>query len=1127
MLQRLKRERFVGKRKILLLCGAALTALSVPARAQIDGTITTPVRSSTINNGSPGDVVITSNGAIELEDADNVVAVTLDSDHRVENAGRILIENADHVTGVLVKGGVSGEVVIAGDIEILEDYERPDTDDDGDADGPYALAVGQTGLRVEAGGFAGDIAIGAGGSIKIEGNQSAGARIEGFLDGAFTSDGSISVLGDDAIGIELRAGASGDVLQSGTVMSRGEDARGVVSLGAIGGAFVNEGTVTATGFASTTLSNYVDPDTLDEDDTPIEERIDPEDLLDGGPAVAIGASVGKGFLNNGAAGDDHDENRTTGTIRSFGSGEAVLISAELNPAAGDIVLGKTVERVRDLADTDDDDDTNEVIAVINYDEGLINRGTISANGLNVGFDATALRLEGSSDGGRRVVVEGGLRNTGRIGASAFEADAVALSVGRHSSVPAIFNSGTIEAAINTEKDNVARAVFIEETADVGRIVNTGVILASSRGYGGQATAIADLSGGVESILNQGSIVARFVDDGEEDEGLGATVAIDLSGHGAGQGARLTQSRRAPVDDDDDPPTPAIIGDVLFGAGADRFDILAGGVEGDVSFGAGDDALAISDAALFGALDLGAGVDRLDLREGAVFRGAIRDPDGSAVITVEGAELDLLDAEPVTISTLSVTGGSTLGFSVESFSSGGAQALVTASGTATIARDTQINVRIERFRNQARTLALIEADSLALVGEGEIALSVTTPAIFKSAVETSDTTLAVALTPKTSAELGLNTNESAAFAPFLALADENEAVGRALVSYMEEDALVAAYQQLLPDHADAATRFIAGEASLANGVLAHRFDALRAGDGAARHGFWLTEQTSYLREKTGEEETGYDGFGFSFEGGYDRLLGDDFILGASGAARIGKFKTPDDRTGEVNVAAYELGLYASKKLGALALDLAGSAGLARLDSKRIVSFGDILDIYEGDDKGFFYAGSARLSYRFERGSFYFAPSASADYFRMSRDGHVETGTGADAPFALEIGEADTGRAAATAMAQFGRAPKVRAPRRALDGGFTLGGRASQTRFFQHAYAGYRTILSQTLYRAEARFVAVDDVFEIADLKGYDDAVLFGLALGAAGDSYVLSFNYDGEFEDSAMSHRFGAVFRLSF
>ncbi|MBB5518391.1 autotransporter outer membrane beta-barrel domain-containing protein [Amphiplicatus metriothermophilus] len=1117
----------MGKRKTLLLCGAALAALLSPARAQIDGTITTPVRSSTINNGSPGDVVITSGGAIELENTDSVVAVTIDSDHRLENAGRILIENADHVTGVLVKGGVSGQIVVTGDIEILEDYERPDTDDDDDADGPYALAVGQTGLRVETGGFSGDIVIGAGGSIEIEGNQSAGVRVEGLLDGAFASDGSISVLGDDAVGIELHAGASGDVLQSGTVTSRGENARGVVSLGAIGGAFVNEGTVTATGFASTTLSNYVDPDTLDEDDTPIEERIDPEDLLDGGSAVAIGASVGKGFLNNGAAGDDHDENRTTGTIRSFGSGEAVLISADLNPTAGDIVLGKAVESVRDISDTDDDDDTNEIVAVITYDEGLINRGTIRANGLNVGFDATALSLEGSNDGARRVVVEGGLRNTGQIASSAFEADAVALSVGRHSIVPAIFNSGTIEASINTEEDNIARAILIEETAEVERIVNTGVIRASSRGYGGKATAIADFSGGVESILNQGSIVARFVDDGEEDEGLGATVAIDLSRHGAGQGARLAQSRRAPVDDDDNPPAPAIIGDVLFGAGADRFEIFAGRVEGDVFFGAGDDVLTVSDSVFFGALDLGAGVDRLMFSDGAVFRGAIRDPDGSAVITVESAELDLLDAEPVMINTLNVTGGSTLGFSVESFSSGDVQALITASGTATIARDTQINVQIERFRNEARTLALIQADSLTLVGEGDIALSIATPAIFKSAVETSDTTLAVALTPKTSAELGLNTNESAAFAPFLALADGNEAVGRALVGYMEEDALIAAYRQLLPDHADAATRFIAGETSFANGVLAHRFDALRAGDPAARHGFWLTEQTSYLREKTSEEKTGYDGFGFSFKGGYDRLLGNDFIFGASGAARIGKFKTLDDRTGEVNVAAYELGLYALKRLGALAFDLAGSAGLARLDTKRIISFGDILDVYEGDDKGFFYGGSARLSYRFEHGSFYLAPSAGADYFRMSRDGHVETGTGADTPFALEIGGADTGRAAATAMAQFGRAPKALAPRRVLDGGFTPGGRRSQTRFFQHAYAGYRTILSQTLYHAEARFVAVDEIFEIADLKGYGDAVLFGLALGATGDSYVLSFNYDGEFEDSAMSHRFGAVFSLSF
>ncbi|MEE2692165.1 MAG: autotransporter domain-containing protein [Pseudomonadota bacterium] len=1140
------------KRGLLLGCSIACIVLATGAQAEITGKTTTPVRSSTINNNNPGDVSITKNGSIELKDTAGIIAVRLDSNNAVHNAGTISIKNANDATGVQIDGGVTGSVRVSGKIELLEDYARTDVDKDGDLDGPYAVALRQNGIWLKgAGGLTGNIIIEAAGVITVEGNDSAGVRLDSLLNGAFTNDGSISIVGSNSIGVDMRAGVTGGFLQSGNVTAMGENASAIKVLGGVGGAFVNEGIVQATGFASTTLTNYVDPDTLKEGDKPISERIDAEDLLAGGPAIAIGGNVAKGFLNNGAVDDfvsqadkddttkdtveDFDENRSTGTIRSFGSGPAVLVSTEL-AGSGDIVFGKVVESVRDSLDDDKDGDRAEIIATFSYDEGFINRGSISANGLNVGFNATAVRIEGAADGSRKTIIEGGLRNSGAISAKAFEADAVALSIGRYTQTPQIINSGKIEAGVATEGSNKAQALLIEANADVKAIVNTGSIAAVSRGYAGKATAIADQSGGIETILNQGVISAKFSDDGETNEGLGATVAIDLSSHGAGDGVVITQSWRTPVDDvngdgtinNGDVLTPSIVGDVLFGAGDDVFNISGGTVEGLVSFGAGNDALTLSNAAMAGTINLGAGVDTISFSNGAFFRGSIVDADGTGSLAVSASAVEFVDSGSLTLSTLNVSGGSEL-----SFLSGDVDELIPlirATSSAVIASDTTISVNVTEFKNRQRSFLLIQSADLTIVGGDsvDVDLAVNAPAIFKTAIDISDTELRVDLTPKTSADLGLNVNQSAAYSAFLNLAEAKAVVGGALTSYMAEDELVVAYKQLLPDYSDSATRFLSSEASIVNGALARRFDQMHA-DPDRTQGFWLMEQTAYMREKGDSEAVGFDGFGASFEGGYDRRISDNLALGANIAARIGKYSTPDDVSGETGISAYQIGLYGSGKVGGLMIDATGAAGVATVDSKRIISFGDMLDVYEGKADGSFYSGSARLSYKFAFGSYYLMPAAAIDYFRLHQKEYTETATASDAPLALRVGEATTSRTSGTALVRFGHngegGARYQRPQAFSQYYYAT---TSELRFFQDFYAGYRKAIDEELYNVEVAFAAADgDVFEISDLKGYGDAALFGLSIGAVGDGFTLTFSYDGEFEDSVMTHRVGAAFRLVF
>ncbi|MCK5749245.1 MAG: hypothetical protein KAH44_23735, partial [Oricola sp.] len=194
-------------------------------------------------------MVITANGAIEIDDTDGVAAVTLDSNNTVSVVGEITMTETDNAQGILIKDGFSGSVTVSGDIVFDDGYTREDDDDDKDLDGPYAVGVNRTGILLESGGvFTGDINIQPGGVIDVEGNQSAGIVLNSELDGSLVLDGTIEVLGDDALGIGIRENVSGDVLLSGTISAKGEDAAGVVVTGAVDGLFTNEGVITSTGF---------------------------------------------------------------------------------------------------------------------------------------------------------------------------------------------------------------------------------------------------------------------------------------------------------------------------------------------------------------------------------------------------------------------------------------------------------------------------------------------------------------------------------------------------------------------------------------------------------------------------------------------------------------------------------------------------------------------------------------------------------------------------------------------------------------------------------------------------------------------------------------------------------------
>lgn len=1143
---------FLRRRFLLSTSALALTCIAPgafhPASAEtIDDKITTPVSTSTIKNNGRDDITISADGVVEIKGGDDIAAVTLDSDNRVVNEGDIVLHNVDGGRGVFIDGARKGVLRSNGDIIVSEDYERKDNDDDKDLDGPYAMGKDRVGVLLGGdGAFDGDMAFGAKSKITVQGNQSAGVRLEKHLDGAFKNDGAISVVGDDAVGVDIRDGVSGPILQSGAISVRGKNARGVVIRGKVDGAVTNESTITATGFGSTSKTNYADPDLLDKDDTPIEDRIDAEELLDGGPALSIGGAVRNGFLNNGKVDtfvsdankedktkdtvEDFDENRGTGVITSYGSGPAVLVSPDLDPDTKTaLVLGPVVERVRDTLDDDEDGDTEEIIAVFEYDAGFINRGSIIANGLNVGFEATALRIEGAAEGDQLTIVSGGIQNGGSILADAFEADATAVSIGRNAIIGTIENSGTIDADVVTETDHKAIAVLIEQGADVDTIRNKGAITASSQGFAGTAAGIVDRSGGLKSIDNQGVISAIFLADEEKDEGLGHLTAIDL--RTVASGARIVQTRQTPVDDinedgkinDRDVITPEIIGDVYLGAGDDLIDVRAGAVSGALYLGAGDDSVVIADAELRGDVHFGAGADAFTLRDGAVFAGALIDPDETLTVIIEDATFSFTGETAARVRSLTVSGKSLFAIDADARDADVSSPRVIVNGDAAFSADAEVRATIKNFVNEEVSLTLIEAGSLSVEGGGADNITVSAPAIYKRSVDIDADSLAITLAPKTANDLGLNEVESAAFSSLLDIAEANDKVGAGLSSFIEEDALVSGYRQLLPDYSGAMTRFLSNELSIATGVISARLDQVHLG-GA---GFWLQQSASYTNESESNEKTGYDGLGISFHAGYDYALAKNLTIGGAGAFRIGKFSMKKGLKTDVESTAYDFNLYTAYTLGGFRLDASGAVGRSNFYSDRRVAFGDAPTTYEGRWNGFYYAGSGRLSYEMAFGSFYARPAVSIDYFSLSEDDYEETSEMGDSLYALSVGEADTDRTSGAAILKIGRRTQAKPRRWNTRFGPSTQAPSPRRIVFQNAYAGYRNEFNNSRYATTARFLEGERTFGIADPTDYDDAVLFGLAVGAAGEGYALSINYDGELAGDYSIHRLAASFRLTF
>lgn len=952
--------------RILLATAVAIAPLLAATGAMAEVVITTvrttPITTSNATGTGTADTIrISGGGGLTLTTG---TAVTVNSNHNFTMEGTSTITMspaANGATAVLVNAGVTSNVTIGSSIAIIDTIDAyPDTDSDGDIDGPWATGTDRYGVRYAAGApVTGNLIVSNLGAIGVDGNNSYGISIESGLIGNLQSQGNIRVFGDNSVAIRTLGGVTGNVTLLGTVTARGLNTSAISIGGNVGGRLTLQGDINATGYRYTNLGNDA-----------FESKLDPEDKLQGGPAVIIAGNVAGGVVvdraptDTDAANTDEDGDgindgtEGAGNINSYGAAPAILVASTTQ----NITLG--------VVGTGDD----------GY--GFINRGTVTGQGIYSGITANAIVFGGNA--GQSVTIAGGVRNQGTVAALGNGASATAYRFGVGAATPRFVNSGNITGGVAGAVAANAVAIQIDTGASLPSLTNNGSILASAGGSAAAVTAINDLSGTLTSITNTRSLQATLNANTAGDPVTGTTTAINVAANTTGvtilqTGVAATPSVQDPDTDGDGVPDsvePIIIGDIRLGSGADTVDIRNGVVFGDISFGLGADTLSISG--------------------GAIVRSALSDVGGGLTINVTNGLLDARHSAPLNVTTLNVGASGDLIITVDpaNSTSGG----FNVSGTATLANGAGLGVRFTSLLTAPQRFTLINAGTLNYGAIDLGSIETNSPYLYRVAAGANVPAgqVFVDVRRRTAAEANLIPVEAAMYDSFYsALGGTGAAnVRNAFLAQTGREDFINLYEQLLPDHAGGPLLSLSSGVDAVTRALTGRNASAAPGETSA----WVQEINFYA-DKDKTDTYGFRSEGFGVAGGIERGSGLGSV-GLSVAFTSSDLEDPESAAEEVLTAnLLELGLYWRAQGQYWTTWARAAAGYATFESERRFVGAGLNLSNTSDWSGFSLAAAGGASYERSFGRFSVRPEAYAEFFSLNEDGHVETGGGDG--FDLEI------------------------------------------------------------------------------------------------------------------------------
>jgi len=1010
---------------LLIFAGSAL------AETTITDTRTAGVATGTIASGGPDDIRITSAGKVKPTVAG--AAVTVSSNDTVTNEGEISTVKVDNSIGILVNAGVATTVTNKGTIKLDDDYEATDTDKDGDLDGAFATGTGRYGIRVAPGGtVTGDIINDTAGSITVDGNNSYGVSVESNLVGNVINRSAITVTGDNAKGVQVTGDVTGNVLLNGSIAVLGQNAEGVSVTGDVTGAIKLQGGVAARGF------RYGSRPT----DAAVRAKLDADDLLLGGPAVRIAGNVTKGVLLDVApqAGVDYDGDGINNTTDTDDDNDGVLdkddkdldndgIDDTSESASSITSLGSAPAL---LIGSDSQSITIEEVGTGLNARGLVMRGTVSANGLFDNFDATGVQIGTGQGSIYNTTLEGGIRAQGTITAQAYNGNAKGIYLSRGAVADRIDLEGGLFAVVAaTSKPSAGEStlsaigLLIDSGASVGSIYNSGVITVVANGEKSDAVAVRDTGGQLTYFENTGIITAVVnatddaddTDDSDTDPAnetvTGKAIAIDVSAAAAGVQIRqygvidgdddLDSTTTADPDADgdgvDDADEAAMVGNIKFGAFADRFDLENGTYKGDIDFGAGADVYNIGTATMSAEAT------------GAITNGA----GGELTVNVNRGKLTVTNAAVIQGTALNIGANGAMIFTADPNAGTNTRFDV---GSATIATGAKLGLTVTDLITGPQTYTVIRTAPGGLtVGTIDQTLLGNSPYLFvaQASADIPAGEVNISLRQRTAAEMSLTANQGAALDAVYAALGNDDTIRDSFLNAETREDFLDLYDQLLPDQGEGLFSSLDMLSRTVSRLTATRPDITQ------RYGpdsFWIQEVNVQVMRETGTT-IGSDTKAFGFVGGYEAMGPDGGALGATLAFVSAEEKDDVAQVGEeTNIALLEAGVYWRRSIGKFTINARGAAGYAWLNGDRVFVDPElgVVETATADWTGITAVGSLSASYEAEFGRYYIRPTASLDYLYLREGERTESGTSDSTK--LSIDERTSSRLSAMAELAFG-------------------------------------------------------------------------------------------------------------
>lgn len=1084
------------------LAPICLLASQAGATTTISGNVNAPLKTSTANNGAPDDLSIT--GTVTATAA-NPVAVTLDSNNSITNSGTISASNTSGLTtttvGILANGGFTGLVTNGGSITLGSTNTGTSKNNNGVIDAPFVpttstdCACNYFGIRlVGASPMVGSVT--NTGSITIKGNYSYGISLEAPLvansssiGGSFSNSGSVTITGDNSVGIRTTASIAKGFLSSASVSATGTGSQAINIGGAVGGAVSLYGSISATGYSATSRTTL--PTLL------AQIQGTPADTQQSGGAVVIGANVGGGVYLGGApsgtvSGSTADLNgdgiadgaETSASIVNYGSKPALAIGSttssitigSYNPAAGSV-------------------------AASGPHYGIVIRGSVAGTGVYDGRSATGLQIGGVEYDGtllKGVNVAVGLNVVGSVSASSYNANATGVTIGSGSTVPLLQIDGVVSAAQAYSTYSAFPGVTVtglnlEPGASATTLNNTGVISAAANAANGQSASaygVRDQSGTISTVLNEGAISAVVTPQTLTDTISGKVAALDLSANTSGV-TFTQQTNPSPNHAYGDTSgsthtatttltavTPSITGDILLGSGTNTVNLLAGTITG--------------------ALDMGSGTGgSLVIDNGATLTGALKFGGTGLAVNVKNGTLDDRNSGSIKVSTLNVGASGTVLFAADPANNRATQFV--ATGPVTIANGAKFGITLASTPTSitgTQTYVLIQTPSLTM-GATSTSLIGSTPYLLNASIASDTTagTVSLSITPKTAAQMGLNTAEGAALSAIYNNAKSDTEVQGVLLAPTDKTNFLKVYDQVLPDSSGGVFDF-SQQTSEAISRATALADDIEASGGTRE--VWAQEFFIGARRDRNAKNVGYDTTGFGMVAGA-ATGGHGFgVVGATAAFASGTITNPflpgDTRTA---ISSMEGGLYWQGQYGALRADARVGAGFSIFEAKRQLFLTNASNVVitnrlvKDDRTAWSATGHAGLAYQQSLGrGFYLRPYAHGDYFRQDEQGFVENDPSAKTGFALNVKSRSGSAFSGTAGVAFG------------------GVFGTDIRFRPEFDLGYRDAISGDAGKTTAAFKATPSASFTLTPSDLVSAGVARIALKASTDFYEIGFEANG-------------------